>query len=192
MLFTLNRFGDSEMIFVFDIWLVEGGYLSFIYAQEAFSQPQKIIKGQLRPKRLMMVIKGQKFEIVSFHEFFCLIDAQKAFSQSEKILEGPKAGHGHQRPQSKNMKKSHFINRYCLCCAQEAFPQPEKNCKGQKADEGHQRPQSKYAKCLSLCSGRMVLPQGTTSLGHRVSFMEMERKYLIKTKMIDFELLKIK
>ena len=35
--YTLNRFGDSEMIIVFDIWLVEGGYLSFIYAQEAFS-----------------------------------------------------------------------------------------------------------------------------------------------------------
>ena len=31
--------------------IVESGYLSFIYAKKVFFQPQKIIKGQLRPKR---------------------------------------------------------------------------------------------------------------------------------------------
>ena len=31
--FTVNRFGQNAMITVFDIWLVESGYWSFIYAQ---------------------------------------------------------------------------------------------------------------------------------------------------------------
>ena len=34
---TVNRFGKSDMIVIFDIWLVESGYLFLIYAQEAFS-----------------------------------------------------------------------------------------------------------------------------------------------------------
>ena len=36
VLYTVNRFGESGMMTVFDIWLVESGYWSFIYAQEAF------------------------------------------------------------------------------------------------------------------------------------------------------------
>ena len=34
---TVNRFGGLAMIIAFDIWLVESGYLSLVYAQEAFS-----------------------------------------------------------------------------------------------------------------------------------------------------------
>ena len=33
---TVNRFGESGMIAVFDIWLVKSGYWAFINAQEAF------------------------------------------------------------------------------------------------------------------------------------------------------------
>ena len=83
---TLNQKGDSAMIIVFDIWLVESGYCSLTYAQEAFPKPQKISKGQWRPKFLMMAIKGHKFKIVLFYKSFCLIYAQKPSLSLKKSL----------------------------------------------------------------------------------------------------------
>ena len=49
---------------------------------------------------------------------------RKPSLSNKKIIKGLKAGQGHQRPQSKKVKKSHFINQYCLIYAQEAFPFP--------------------------------------------------------------------
>ena len=34
---TLNQKGKSDMIFVFDVWVVESGHLSLIYAYEDFN-----------------------------------------------------------------------------------------------------------------------------------------------------------
>ena len=51
---------DSDMTTVFDVLLVESGHLSLIYAQEDFPKPEKIIKGQLRPKRPIKVNEGHQ------------------------------------------------------------------------------------------------------------------------------------
>ena len=92
-----------------------------MYAQEVFSQHEKIIKGlkagqgQQRPK----VKKSH------FFQHYCLLFAQEAFPQPEKS-KAQKADEGHQRPQSKKVKKSHFINCHYLIDTQDAFPYPKK------------------------------------------------------------------
>ena len=44
----------------------------------------------------------------------------------KKSSKAQKANEGHQRPQSKKVKKSHFINHHCLIDTQDAFPCPKK------------------------------------------------------------------
>ena len=57
---TMNRFGKSGLMTVFNIWLVESGHMYLIFAQEDLPKPEKIIKGHSRPIKAKKAIQGHQ------------------------------------------------------------------------------------------------------------------------------------